>query len=283
MSDILYLDEHTSCRHYVSDHRCCFKYHEFDAGATLKFNGINHNLIGFMLEGEQIVDCNEFKERRVGPGSISMVPKMAEFAVRALTKGRMLICMFDVPKSVCDKFSMQSYWPLCKDMEYDFRPIPMVPQMAVFIDSLVYYLQQGVGCEHFHEMKQRELLLILRWFYTREQIAGLFHPMIGHSLEFKALILGNYNKVASVNELAELSRMSRSSFDEAFKKEFGMPVGKWLLQRKAQNVLHHMSEPGITLSDIIIRFDFSSPSHLTRFCKQHFGCTPSEIMQNMGS
>jgi AraC-like DNA-binding protein len=281
MSDILYLDEHTSCRHYVSDYRCCFKYRELEEGETLDFEDVNHNYLGFILEGDQLLDCNEFKERRYKAGEIVMVPKRAKFTSRALTKGRMLICMFDIPKNICDKFNMQSYWPMCQEIKYDFRPIEITPQMATFIDTLVYYLQQGVNCEHFHEMKQQEMLLILRWFYTKEQIAELFYPMIGHSLDFKALIIENYNKVTSVNELAELSRMSRSSFDEAFKKEFGVPAGKWLSQRKAQNVLYQMSKPGTTLSDIMIRFDFSSPSHLTRFCKQHFGHTPSEIMQNM--
>jgi AraC-like DNA-binding protein len=281
MSDLLYLDEHPSCRHYVADHRSCFKFHEFNEGDKIKFEDINHNYLGFILEGEQMLDCNQFNQRRFEAGDMIMIPKMAKFTGRAFGKGSMLICMFDVPKNICDKFNMQSYWPLCKEMDYDFRPVPIVPQMATFIDSLVYYLRQGVSCEHFHEMKQQEMLLILRWFYTKEQIAELFHPLIGRSLDFKALILENYNKVPNVTELARLSHMCRSSFDEAFKKEFGMPAGKWLLQRKAQNVLHRMSEPGTTLCDIMVRFDFSSPAQLTRFCKQHFGCTPSEIMQNL--
>jgi AraC-like DNA-binding protein len=241
---------------------------------------VNYNYLGFILEGEQVLDCDEFEERRFEAGEMIMIPKMAIFSGQALSKGRMLVCMFDAPKNSCDRFNLQSYWPMCKVIDYDFRPVKIMPQMATFIESLVYYIQQGVNCEHFHEMKQQEMFLILRWFYTREQISELFWPLIGNSLDFKALILENHNKVTNVNELAELARMSRSSFDETFKKEFGVPAGKWMSQRKAQRVLHYMSEPGATLSDIMIKLDFSSPSHLTRFCKQHFGRTPSEIMQN---
>jgi AraC-like DNA-binding protein len=280
MSDLLYLNEHISCRHYVSDYRCSFRYLELEVGDTLKLENMNHNYLGFILEGEQLLDCDEFKGRLFKAGEMVMVPKMAMFTGTALTKGRMLICIFDMPKNICDRFNMQSYWTLCKDISYDFRPVKITPQMIAFTDTLVYYLQQGVNCEHFHEMKQQEMFLILRWFYTREQIAELFWPMIGNSLDFKAFILENHNKVTTVNELVKLAHMSRSSFDEAFKKEFGMPAGKWLSQRKAQRVLHYMSEPGATLSDIMIRFDFSSPPQLTRFCKHHFGRTPSEIMRN---
>jgi AraC-like DNA-binding protein len=283
MSDLLYLDEHTSCRHYTSDYRCSFKYLELDVGAGLQFEDISYNYLGFVLEGEQVVSYNEFKDRHLQAGDMILIPSMAKFKGLPLSKGRMLICMFDLPKNICDKFNLHSYWPLCKEIGYDFRPAKIVPQMATFLESMVYYLQQGVNCEHFHEMKQQEMMLILRWFYTKEQIAELFWPMIGNSLDFKALILENHNKVTNVSELAELAHMSRSSFDEAFKKEFCVPAGKWLLQRKAQHVLHRMSEPGVTLSDIMIKFDFSSPSQLTRFCKQHFGRTPSEIMQDLAN
>ncbi len=281
MSDILYLDEHTSCRHYVSDYRCSFNYDELAEGAEMHFEEIKHNYLGFILEGEQMIDCNEFKERRVKAGDIVLIPKMANFHGRALTAGRMLVCLFDVPQNVCDKFSLHSYWPLCKEIEYDFRPAPIVPQMRAFADTLVYYLRQGVNCEHFHEMKQQEMFLVFRWFYTKEQLAELFYPLVGGSLDFKSLIVENYANVANVEELAGLAHMSRSTFDETFKREFGMPAGKWLAQRKAQNVLHRMAEPGATLADIMIRFDFNSPPELTRFCKQHFGRTPTEIMKNM--
>jgi hypothetical protein len=80
MSDILYLDEHTSCRHYVADHRCSFKYLELDEGDTLKFENVNHNYLGFILEGEQVLDCDEFKERRFEAGDMIMISKMAIFS-----------------------------------------------------------------------------------------------------------------------------------------------------------------------------------------------------------
>ncbi len=278
MSDILYLEEHTSCRHYVPDSACSFRYQEVEEGDELQFDNRPHNYLVFLLEGEQIVDCNEFRERRFKAGDILLIPKMARFHGRALGRLRLMICLFHTLRSVCDKFSLHSYWPLCREMDYDFSPAAMLPQMRTFADTLVYYLGQGVNCAHFHEMKQQEMMLIFRWFYTKEELASLFHPIIGNSLDFRALIMENYSAVTNVEELAVLAHMGRSRFYETFQREFGMPVGKWLTQRKAQSILHRMAEPGVTLADIIIRYDFNSPSELTRFCKQHFGQTPSEIM-----
>jgi hypothetical protein len=59
MSDLLHLEEHTSCRHYVADHRCRFKYHEFDEGATPEFEGINHHFLAVILDGEQMSKVRE--------------------------------------------------------------------------------------------------------------------------------------------------------------------------------------------------------------------------------
>ena len=283
MSDLLYLDEHISCRHYVSDHRCSFRYLEPEDGEEMQFEERPWHYLAFLLEGEQVIDCNEFHQRRFKAGDILLIPKMARFHGRAEGKGRMLVCMFDIPRNVCDKFDFQSFWELSREMEYDLHPTRTVPQMQGYLDMLVYYLQQGVNCEHFHEMKQQEMLLIFRWFYTREELAALFHPIVGLSLDFKAFVTEHYASVASIDELAAIANMSRTTFDETFKREFGMPPGRWLAQRKAQNLLHRMSEPGVTLADLMMQFDFSSPAALTRFCKQHFELTPKEIIHNLSN
>ena len=189
-----------------------------------------------------------------------------------------MACVFDTIKSACDKFNLHSCWSICKDMKYDFRAVTLIPPVEAFLNQLIYYLDQGVKCEHFHEMKEQELFLILRWFYPKEQLAQLFYPIIGQSIDFKAFVLDNYSKVKSINELSNLSMMGRSSFDLKFKKEFGMPPGQWMLKQKAKHIKIHMSMPGVNISDLLIKFDFNSATHFTRFCKQHFDSTPSKLI-----
>jgi AraC-like DNA-binding protein len=166
-------------------------------------------------------------------------------------------------------------------MKYDFRPFVIIPQLEAFLDQLVYYLDQGVKCEHFHEIKQQEMFLILRWFYSKEQLAYLFYPIIGQSIEFKSFVLDNHLKVKNIQELSNLAMMGRSNFDLKFKKEFGMAPGQWLLKQKAKHVKIHMLTPGVNISDILIKFNFNSATHFTRFCKQHYGCPPSKMMAKL--
>ncbi|MCD7969591.1 MAG: helix-turn-helix transcriptional regulator [Alistipes sp.] len=281
--DLLYVREHLSCRHYVSDYRCSFRYREDEAGSYFYFDDEPYNLMIFVLEGELTVTCNEFTNRTFKKGEILFIPKGSIGVSRSSQKSAVITCLFDVINNVCDKLNIHSYWPICRNIDYDFRPLEIIPQLYSFLDSLKYYMQQGINCEHFHELKQRELFLILRWFYKKEELAELLYPIIGNSLDFKALVLENYLKVSSVSELAELSRMGRSHFDAVFKEEFGMPARQWMLKQIAKHVKYHLSEPGVTISDVMIKFNFNSPTHFTRFCKQQFGCTPTELMTKLHS
>lgn len=278
LKDLLYIDEHLSCSHYVSDYRSSFRYHELKQGED--FDAINgkFNHLVFVIDGQMRISCNEFTDRRFRGGEIAFIPKASTVAFRAVSDSRILTGSFDVPNNVCDKLSFRSYWPICSRLEYDFAPVPIRKQMEQFLDLTVYYLRNGINCEHLHEIKQKELFLVLKWFYSKEELAMLFYPMIGKSLDFKALVLENYLKVNNVNELAQLTRMGRSTFDTTFKNEFGMPARQWMLKQTAKHVQHHLMEPGVTISDIMIRFGFNSPTHFTRFCKQHLGATPTELM-----
>jgi AraC-like DNA-binding protein len=279
-SDLLYLEEHVSCRHYVADYRCSFNYRDIKFGDKVDFDK-RHNYLVFLHEGEVLVTCNEFTNRRFTTGDIFFIPKSAATEFTATGNSKLMVCVFDTVKNVCDKFSLTSYWTICKTMKYDFRPVSIVPQFDVFLKQLNYYLEQGVKCEHFHELKQQEMFLLFRWFYPREQLALLFYPIIGKSLDFKGYVLENYMRVRNINELVQESRMGRSSFDVMFKAEFGMSPGQWLLKQKAKHIKFAMSTPGVNISDIMIKFEFNSATHLTRFCKQQFGCTPSELMATL--
>jgi AraC-like DNA-binding protein len=275
--DLLYYDEHATCRHYISDYTVGFaiktlgecEMHELELSQT-------HRMI-FLIDGVLRVKYDNESVKKINAGEMFFVPKSCVAECQALSEAKLLISTFDIPTNICDKLSLQSYWTICRDMEFQFRPHKMRPQMKTFIDNLAYYLDQKIRCANFFDLKQKEMFLIFRWFYSKEELAELFFPMIGRSLSFKSLILENYLKVSNVNELAEMSHMGRSTFDNMFKHEFGMPAMQWILKQKAKHVKHELLAPDTTISDVMLKFGFNSSTHFTRFCRQQFGCTPSAL------
>ena len=281
LGDLLYLNEHLSCNHYVSDYRCCFKYYEAESDTEVEEPQLEYNQLVFLLHGHAVVSCDEFKERIFRSGELAFLPRLANVTARIRRGSVLMVCTFDLPNNPCDKLALESCWELCRGMEYTFDPVKVRPQLRQFLDSLAYYLRNGINCEHLHEIKQKELFLIFKWFYPKEELARLFYPMVGKSVDFKAQVMENYPRAASVEDLARLSGMSRSRFDARFKEVFGMPAGQWMLKQKARYVLHALSLPGTTISDIIFRYGFNSPSQFTRFCRQQFGCTPTRLAAGM--
>lgn len=282
-TDFLYIDEHTSCGHYVADRHSYFKSEKTRAADVYDFVDRQHNRLMFFIDGEAKISCNEFTDKPFKKGDVILLPKSARVVFRSVTDCHTLSSIFDVPKNTCDKLNFQSYWQLCEQYAYDFSPLRIGEPMKRFLDLLIYFLDYDINCEHFHEIKQQEMFLIFKWFYTREELARLFYPMIGKSMNFKALVLENYLKVANVEELAKLSNMGRSNFDARFRKEFGMPARQWVLKQKANHIRYHLAEPSATIGDTMHRFGFNSATHFTRFCKQQFGCTPTELIAKLRS
>ena len=281
LKDLLYVEEHTSCVHYVSDHRCTFKYLECKKGEVSRIKDDKFNCMIFIIEGETKISCGNYKNRLFKGGNIILLPKRSKSEINIIEDSNILIFTFDTPYNICDKFHIKSYWNLCRNIEYDFDPVKILPPMKNFIDTTLYYLKNNINCEHFFEIKNKEIFLVLRWFYPREDLALLLYPIIGQFLDFRAIVLENHSKIENVSDLVALTGMSRTNFDSTFKDEFGMPAHKWMLKQLAKRVLHNMTEPGATVGKVTKKLGFNSATHFTRFCKQQFGCTPTELLNNI--
>ena len=115
-------------------------------------------------------------------------------------------------------------------------------------------------------------------FYLKEELALLFHPIISAELSFKDFVIGNYFKVSNVNDLISLSNMCKSSFYCKFKEVFGMTAKQWLLKQRNTHILNKVMTSETTVGELMEEFRFESQAHFTHYCKQHFNCTPRELI-----
>jgi AraC-like DNA-binding protein len=279
MKDLFYLEEHNSCRKYKSDFRTGFKYSTVKAGASLDEIDTSYNHILFITEGRVIVNCNEHIGQEIRKNECILIPKDAKASCRALQDGGMLVMTFDVLQNACDKALLYSCHEQYAQSVYQFTPTPVRRPLTSFIDLLVYYLKDGIDCEHLHEIKEKEFFLVLRRCYSEEEIINLLHPIMGIS-GFKAFVLQNYMNVYNVTELAELAGMHRTLFDIRFREVFGMSARQWMLRQMAKHIRYKATDPEATIRGIIDEFKFSSATHFCRFCRQQFKCTPKELLRN---
>lgn len=272
---LLYPEEHIKCLHYVSDNRCFFKCYTLVPEERFQLRDNNH--IIFILEGN-LVMLNRTADKflSINKQQVIFISRYTSEPLYTDTGCQLLICSFDIPLNTCDKLIFNEIQ--FTESTTEFPSLPIKKPMSDFIDLLLFYLQNNVNCEHLHEIKQKEMFLIFKWFYTKNELSLLFHPLSSKYYEFKCLVMENYEQANDVSELAALIGMSRTRFDVKFKEEFGTSARQWMLKQLAHKIQYAANEPGITIDMLIHRFNFNSTVSFIRFCKAQFGCTPKELI-----
>lgn len=278
-NELLYVAEHASCPRYMHQIEEGFMLKDIPLGNIYIQNKVtSKNHIIALLSGSIELKYEQYPPRIIRAGEMFTLSRSSVIHSRCLENSRFMILFLEIPTTNCEKLNFQELKDMDKDLESKFNVLPIKPTLKLFFSLLTHYLEIGASCQHLHAIKQTEMLLCLRYFYHKEELAALFAPMLYKNYDFRYLILENYERVASVQELVELTHMSKSVFFEKFKEEFGVSAKQWVLTKKAQSIEYMALEPNMTVKKLMTNFDFDSLSSFQRFCKQHIGCSPTELI-----
>jgi AraC-like DNA-binding protein len=256
-----------------------FKFFEMKKGEEVQSFSTEKNVLLIVKAGKIRINCNEFHDRIMGKDGIVIIPRHAKISGIHLEDSEILVFLFDIPHTDCDKLLFTELAAICKTMTYDFNMIEVRSPMGAFIDFVTYCLRNGMFCSHLHYSLESILFFQLRGFYTKEELAALFYPILSRDLDFRDFVLSNYSKVQNVNQLIELSNMGRSKFFNFFKANFDCTAYQFLTRRKNESILEALARPGITVKDLVNQFKFDSASHFTHYVIKNFNCTPKELIE----
>lgn len=281
MDKLKYIEEHVTCLNYQTDHACAFKYHKLSVGKGVQWKREFNSLV-FVISGQIKITLGAFWERSFVKGDIVLLPSTEKYAILEVQEDSILISFsFDVPCNVCDKLIFVNC-SLPPEKKYDFSPIHINENMWKFIDLLSTCLQEKINCMHFHVIMEKEMFFLFKYFYSKEELSVLFHPLCGESLLFKKAVLENYLDANSVSELAGLLKMSRSMFDTRFKEEFLMPPATWMRKQLAFRLRYASAAPDASVPQLMGLTHFCTPSAFSRFIREQFGCSPTELIRRKG-
>lgn len=276
---INYIEEHHQCVSFRDENRSVFVFKEYAKGENLKEHSVRSNLVILLIEGKCRISSKEFKDLPFKAGEMIAIPEYFPYEISVKEDCKLLFLHFDAPACNCSKLILNSYKRLIDDETFEVCPTAINTPLNEFIDLLEYYLSAGASCAHLYEIKKEEFFLILRLFYTKEELASFFYPILKYTSTFRRFVLDNYKKVNSVAEMIDASNMSKTVFYEKFKKTFGVSAKQWLLARQKQQILNMATDPEVSAKDIMVSFNFSSLEHLNSFCKRQFGLTPKELIK----
>lgn len=96
-------------------------------------------------------------------------------------------------------------------------------------------------------------------------------------LQSIAHIYEKYNRKISIEELARMARMSRTSYIERFKRTTGLPPGEFITGQRISAAKAMLSNTSLSVSEIAHRVGFYDSSHLIKAFERLTGESPSDF------
>lgn len=275
---LFYREEHTTCYNYKLQTSATFKVLKFCKCDVSEIINVDRSVIIFLLEGEALITCNSHKDKIQKAGEMVLLPRNCCCYVKVLKDSTIISSSFVQSIDFCNRFSFgQLIDHIPEKFVYNFTILPIKERIMQFVTLLQDYLNDGLSCVHFHELKEQELFIILRAYYSKEELASFFYPLLGKDMDFKDFVLANYLSVSDISEFAQLGNLSVDTFKRRFKEVFGESVHKWITQRKSELIYRDLIMTNKPFADIALDYQMSSQAYLSTFCKQHFGKSPQEL------
>lgn len=276
---VLSREIHQSCPRYQPSSKLGFRYHKTITGGIKQNVTCDYNLIIFLLAGKLTVRCGFADEMTLINNEMCFIPIGECFDICYDANIILITCSFERINDTCNKFIFETYEEDFPYVEYRFDKYSIRPCLREYLSLLSIYVSDKLWCQHLQDLKKEELFIILRCYYTKLEIYRFLQPILGREIDFKLMILNNYQRVSTVAELIALSNMSKSLFCAFFKRHFGISAKQWMIERKKERMKRSVFNPNISVKEFAQMFDFSSPEHLYTFCKKHFDCTPMAFIK----
>ncbi|MDR1920000.1 MAG: helix-turn-helix transcriptional regulator [Tannerellaceae bacterium] len=243
-----------------------------DKTIQIKERHLNHIL--FLLEGEINISYHEFRNHLCKSGEMIFIPQDSIAIAEAYTEINYLLLSFNNQIILHEDLDWNELREF--DGERDvFHKLDIRPPLKDVIDSVVYYQKNKIVCPYLDEVKEKELFLMLKVFYSKQEVARFLKPLLKQDMDFKAYVIKHYINAKNVEELAKLCDLSVRSFTRKFKVHFDDSPYRWILRQKANQIKMLLADKKISMQAIIKEYGFSSPAHFTTYCKKQFGMTPS--------
>lgn len=257
-------------------------FRHFTYRASENINGISHQLhnVIFILKGELILSMNEYKDKVFVAGQIAYIPRLSDSSGVASADSEVLIHYYEYYYEPSDIKFVESLSPDLYNIDYQFEPLEIKPVLKQYVDLIVTYLRT-IPAGRFCEIKQREMFILFKHYYTRFEIVKFFYPIISVDIQFKQTVIEHYSKVKTVEELAAAMGLGLRTFHRIFQKNFGVTPYQWIQQQTARKIEMRLRDERVPLKEIMADFNFSTASHFNVYCKRHFGASPSQIRERM--
>ncbi|MDL2222783.1 AraC family transcriptional regulator [Bacteroidales bacterium OttesenSCG-928-M11] len=286
--ELLYKNEHSSCFNHDQSKKPMIEIVKIVKGKKGNLI-ISQNEIAFFLEGRFKYIFRDFPLCEAMKGQFIFLPAGGKFSYEALANSTIILFRLNNPIVLCPNFSIEKLYGIKNHSPLD-QYVPKTKRFSIldinsrlwhFLDGVNDCLSDGIRCRCYFEMKSKELLLLLRAYYPKEDLYDFFFLILSEDTAFSEYVRLRWQQFHSVNELASSMNLTHKQFISRFVSVFGTTPQKWILEGRAKIVMQEIQSSRKPFKQIAIENGFASDTHFTRFCKKELGSTPTEIRERI--
>ncbi len=151
-----------------------------------------------------------------------------------------------------------------------------------YVRNLIYYFDhQELLTEELLGLKLRELIVMLLQTENAPKVLEIMGNLFEKkTFEFKEIIKAHICSSVSIEELAQLTNHSLSSFKKEFKRIYNDTPNNYLIGKRIEKVAELLLISDETISNIAYDCEFKTLAHMSRVFKSKYGVAPSVYRLN---
>lgn len=271
------------CFQYEKDVPLTVEIRKLEKGYTEEVT-FHKNGILFMTKGRARFTLRNHPEMTLQEGEFIFVPVGGVLRYAVLKEAKVIIVRPNGNVNLCAGYRIEDLYLRGvpeQERSKEMFTLEINRPLRLFLEGLRETVEGGLLCRNYFDTKIKEMFILLKAFYPREQLRDFFSLILTPDTIFSEHIRANYHKYSTAKELANAMHMTPKVFSKKFIRIFGDLPTDWMRKEKAKCVYQELYTGQQQLVQIVDKYNFSSQSHLNKFCKREFGKNPGEIRRRV--
>ena len=266
-----------TCHSYTVEPEAGFSYIKLKEGESFVVERGDHNSLLFVLNGDFEISSEERRDYVVHAEHFVFCFRAYRYEIKAVTDVEIVRAHFITAGATCDMIPFNSIVGKIKKINYKFTQVAINEPMQHLLNSVRYYLQNDMKCNHLHRAKIQEMFIIFKFFYTPQIQLRTFYNLFDRNQSFASLVKNNAPRVKTVEELADICGFSIQHFNNMFKQEFNDTPYSWMQKQRIVEIERLLTETNMPLKSIIKMYNFTNHGHFALFCRKYLNKTPLKV------
>ncbi len=162
-------------------------------------------------------------------------------------------------------------------------PLRLDQTLIDYFGSLLNYLSQSSPpSKSLLKLKFKELVLNIIGNNRNPLVTQYFRMAVSNKKkDLRSIMEEHFFFNLKMEEFADMTGRSLASFRRDFKKQFGMPPGKWLKNKRLEHAQFLLKTTELNINEIAMDSGFENTSHFIKAFKEIYNLTPLKYKKTL--